>query len=61
MNLIRPIAERCPNCSELTRPTLSKSETRTHFITEGVWSCKKCGAYFRKSVVETVEKQPISQ
>ncbi len=61
MNLIRPIPQNCPSCNTLTYPKLSKTESKTQVVTEAKYFCGNCSAYFRRSPVECIEKQVISE
>ena len=61
MNINRPIAQNCPRCGTLNHPRISKTETRSHIVTESKYSCSQCGNYYLRLPIETVEKQPISQ
>ena len=62
MAFVRPVQLECPQCGQTgVTPRVRKHETSTQISEEAVWSCHRCGSYFKRGVISLQEKKQPEQ
>ena len=58
MIFVRPVQLECPACGQNgVIPRVRKHETRKQITEEAVWSCHRCGSYFKRGIVSCEDKK----